>query len=131
MRAGLRYIAGNEWTMLWATILAVGTELPALAAALEGDLEQAGDKLTPMGFVTLVVGVVIRSNLWARRQEARAAESDSEGIGPALRPVPDLHPEPRQEPDVPAWLPRVVAPEARAEARDAAVPPLPPNYNGR
>lgn len=129
LRAGLRYLTGREWAMVWTVILAVGTELPALAEALAGDLDAAGDKLTPMGFFTLLVGVIIRSNVWSRFSVQKPAPATPDPTPPPapLRPVPDLEPEPI-EPDRDTWYPPVVrvGDVPQAIVRHAVVPPVRP-----
>lgn len=78
MRRALRYIKGEEWAMVVTFLTALGAELPALAALVEGELDRAGDKFTPMGLVVLIAGFLIRSNVWSQvghRTEVAAAEA--------------------------------------------------------
>lgn len=85
MKRALQFITGKEWAMFCAVITAVLAELPALADAVQGELDNG--QWTPMGLVILVMGFAIRSKVWnevsvkevhetAQQHVAAKAESD-------------------------------------------------------
>ena len=71
--------------MVVTFVTAVGSELPALAALVEGELDKAGDKFTPMGLVVLIAGFLIRSNVWSTLSHKREV---AEPKGSPLRWAP-------------------------------------------
>lgn len=85
MKRALQFITGKEWAMFCAVITAILAELPALADAVQGELNNG--EWTPMGLIILVMGFAIRSKVWnevsvqevhqtAQQHVAAKAESD-------------------------------------------------------
>lgn len=65
MTRALDYFRSKEWAMVVAVITAGLSQLPAIAEMLQGELDKANGKWSPVGLLILLGGVVVRSNVWS------------------------------------------------------------------
>lgn len=85
MRRIWRFFRDREWVAFVGVAAAIATEGAAVAEAISGDLEQAGDEFSPLRFVLVVAAVIVqRVGVWSRRRR------DEEVTEALYTPAPSL-----------------------------------------
>lgn len=74
IRRAVEFVRSKEWVMFVATVTALLAEAPALGQVVQGELDKAGDKVSPVGLLVLVAGFVARSKVWNQRDFTATAE---------------------------------------------------------
>jgi hypothetical protein len=82
MKRLAHYITGKEWAVFIAAVTALLTQLPALVELVEGELDR--EDWSPIGLLVLVMGFLIRSNVFRTatydRDVAAAFDAGRSGV---------------------------------------------------